>query len=206
MSQAVAEKKRILGKYIPEEAIDQIIIWQDQYNFKLRISKDRKSKLGDFRPPYQGYGYRISVNRSLNKYSFLITLVHEIAHLVTWEKFKDKVQPHGNEWKNSFRILMDVFIQKQFIPKEIEILLLDYLQNPAASSCRDEALMRALRKWDENPATYLEELPDGAEFIIHNGRKFIKGEKRRKRYICLECATERKYLFSPVAEVIHIKK
>ena len=39
--------------------------------------------------------HRISVNGNLNKYSFLITLIHELAHLLTFTQYKNRVDPHG---------------------------------------------------------------------------------------------------------------
>ena len=197
--------KLTLEKYLPQDSVADILHWQEIHKFQLKITKDRKSKLGDFRPPQHGYGYRISINRGLNKYNFLLTLVHEIAHLVIWEKYKNKVQPHGSEWKQTFKILMTRFLNGSTFPEELERAIAAYLIDPAASSCRDEVLMKILRKWDENPATYLEELAAGTTFVIPGGRIFIKGEKRRKRYICIESSTNRKYLFSPVAEVNLVK-
>jgi predicted SprT family Zn-dependent metalloprotease len=41
----------------------------------------------------------------------LITLIHEISHLVAFEKFGRNIKPHGNEWKYSFQRLM-IPIQK----------------------------------------------------------------------------------------------
>jgi predicted SprT family Zn-dependent metalloprotease len=42
--------------------------------------------------------HEITVNSNLNKYKFLITLIHEISHLVAFEKFGRNIKPHGNEW------------------------------------------------------------------------------------------------------------
>ncbi len=95
--------RQVLANYIPQQAVDLMAEWILDFNFDLRITKERNSKLGDYRNPTPGERHKISVNHNLNQYAFLITLVHEIAHLHTWEKHKWKVKPHGDEWKNEFK-------------------------------------------------------------------------------------------------------
>lgn len=77
------------------------------------------------------------------------------------------------------------------------------LQNPAASSCGDEKLLRVLHQYDEKKdgIHLVEQLPEGSLFEIKGGRIFKKGEKIRKRYKCIEVKTGRFYLFSAVYEV-----
>lgn len=199
--QSREKKVEILGKYLPTAAIAPILDWQESMNFSFRIANNRKTKLGDYRPPHGRKGHRISVNKGLNKYAFLITLVHEIAHLTTFNEYKGRVAPHGREWKLAFAELMQPFLRATIFPGEVESALAEYLKNPTATSCNDEQLMRILRNYDVEPPIYLEELAQGAVFRIYNGRKFVKGPKRRKRFICEEVTTQRQYLFSPVAEV-----
>src|SRR3954471_22255295 len=91
--------QNILYKYIPEKAVPIIAEWIYVHDFKLRIKKTRTSKYGDYRPPHSGNNHQITINYDMNKYAFLITLVHEIAHLTNWNKYKDRVKPHGEEWK-----------------------------------------------------------------------------------------------------------
>jgi hypothetical protein len=47
-------------------------------------------------------------------------------------------------------------------------------------------------------------MPPGVLFKTGDGKVFQKGEKLRKRFRCMELATKKLYLFSPVyeAEVI----
>jgi hypothetical protein len=47
----------------------------------------------------------------------------------------------------------------------------------------------------------LEQLQQGESFKIADGRVFVKGEKLRKRYKCLEQRSGALYLFSPIYEV-----
>ena len=45
------------------------------------------------------------------------------------------------------------------------------------------------------------DIGEGKKFILEDGRVFIRGQKRVKRYLCHEIETQRNYLFSAVAEV-----
>lgn len=192
----------ILAKYIPAVAIAPVISMQQRHGFELKITRDRITKQGDYRPPHAGRGHRISVNRGLNTYSFLITLIHEIAHLITWEQYKRKARPHGVEWKQNFADLLKYFIRLGAFPGELAMQLEGYLRQPLASTCTDPHLTKLLSTYDEEPPVFLEELDEGAVFATPNGRQYRKENKRRKRFICEEIATGRKYLFNPVAQVI----
>lgn len=193
-----------LSKYMPASAAPIISQWINDSGCLFRISRSRTSKLGDYRPPYGGHGHRISVNYNLNPYAFLITTVHEFAHLKTWNVHQNKVKPHGLEWKSVFRELMRPFIQAGLFPDDIQQAIIRYLDNPAASSCTDLGLYRVLKRYDlSDTITHtVEELPENTIFALKNGRIFQKKEKIRKRYRCIELTTQRIYLFSPVAEVI----
>ncbi len=196
-----------LGKYMPAPAAPTISRWINDSGCLFRISRSRTSKLGDYRPPYGGKGHRISVNHNLNPYAFLITTVHEFAHLKTWNAYKNKVKPHGPEWKSDFRELMRPFIQSGLFPDDIQQAIVRYLDNPAASSCTDLQLYRVLKRYDTTPAGVhtVEQLPEDTLFSLKNGRMFQKKERIRKRYRCIEVETQRVYLFSPVAEVIRVE-
>ncbi|MEJ7611064.1 MAG: SprT-like domain-containing protein [Ferruginibacter sp.] len=173
------------------------------YRVQLTIARKRRSVLGDYRHAHAGKGHRISINSDLNTYAFLITLLHEIAHLITFEKHGRKVSPHGREWKTCFGGILTEFTGKSIFPPEIEQILLRSLHNPAASSCADEKLLRALKAYDtqDHHVFFVEELAAGERFYTTDGRVFEKGEKIRKRYKCLEPASGKWYLFSPVYEV-----
>jgi SprT protein len=192
--------EKILGRYLPPPTVPLMAEWIDHFKIHLHISKSRASKLGDYRSPFRGQGHRISVNHNLNQYAFLITLVHEIAHLTCWEKNRDRVAPHGSEWKNEFKILMRQVWRFRVFPESIEKALVSYMQNPAASSCSDLTLLKELNKFDRVPGVFLDEIPNETVFNLNN-RLFRKGEKLRKRYKCLELTTKRYYLISPMAEI-----
>jgi len=197
-----------LEKYVPKSAAPIIARWIHQAPCLFKISKGRTSKFGDYRSPYQDKGHRISVNHNLNPYAFLITTVHEFAHLKTWKEYRAKVKPHGLEWKKNFKILMDPFFEQDIFPYDIKRAVVVYLDNPGASSCSDLTLFRTLQRYDQpkNGHLRVEELPNGTSFILPNGRIFKKGERIRTRFRCMEVGTGRIYLFSPVAEVLVVVK
>jgi SprT protein len=197
------DKIKVLEKYLPPDAAPLIGRWIDYFKCEFKISRGRNSKFGDYRSPYGGKGHRISVNCNLNTYAFLVTTVHEFAHLHTYNEHQHKAKPHGAEWKGNFKKMMQPFFDKQVFPPDIHQAITSYLNNPAASSCSDLNLYRSLRKYDapKESVTTVEKLPIRAVFKLKDGRVFQKEEKLRKRFRCVEVSTKRMYLFSPVAEV-----
>ena len=192
-----------LQDYIPDGSLEGVMQYLQQYKVHLTITRERASILGDYRHRHFDKNHRISVNGNLNKYSFLITLLHELAHLLTYERYGHRVQAHGPEWKNEYSKILAQFILKKVFTPDIEKTLMHTLQNPAASSCADEKLLRVLHKYDQNKegVILIEQLSEGALFVIKGGRVFKKGEKVRKRFKCIEVKTNKVYLFSPVYEI-----
>jgi hypothetical protein len=192
----------ILYKYIPEKAVPVIAEWIYEHDFKLRIKKSRSSKYGDYRPPVNGENHQITINYDMNKYAFLITLVHEIAHLTNWNKRQNRVKPHGEEWKDEYKRLMRHFMDYEIFPIDVIEALKRYMSNPAASSCSDLNLLRVLKRYDDRQDTILlEDVKLGSTFAYNGSRYFIKGEQVRKRFKCKELKTKRDYLFNPLTEV-----
>jgi len=192
-----------LADFLPPNTFLPVAAYLQQYKVHLTIARERKSILGDYRNAYANRNHRISVNGNLNKYSFLITLLHELAHLLTFEQYGNRVQSHGREWKNLFGQLLSQFLKSKVFPPDIENEILATLHNPGASSCAEESLMRVLRNYDPKAegVMLVEEIPAHALFKMKDGRVFQKGQKLRKRYRCQEVGTNKVYLFSPVFEV-----
>src|SRR5436853_67603 len=130
-----------LQSYLPEGSFDEVLQYLQHYKVHLTITRKRQSILGDYRHAHEGKTHRISVNGNLNRYAFLITLLHELAHLFTYERFGHRVMAHGSEWKNEFSKILAKFLLKKIFPTDIQRALLRTLQNPAASSCGDEKLL-----------------------------------------------------------------
>jgi SprT protein len=191
-----------LNDYLPSGTYEAVFTYLRQYKVHLTIARERKSVLGDYRHRTNQDNHRISVNGNLNAWSFLITLLHELAHLLAFEHFGNDILAHGKEWKKVYGGLLDQFLQKNIFPEDIQAELLRSLQNPAASSCAEEDLLRVLRKYDkQNHNRLVEDIALNALFRTSDGRVFKKGEKLRKRFKCAEVKTGRVYLFSPVYEV-----
>jgi hypothetical protein len=190
-----------LAKYIPEHAVKPVFELIVANQVHLKIVNERQTRHGDYRRGHTGK-HEITVNASLNKYRFLMTLIHEIAHLVAFEKFGRKIKPHGEEWKFTFQRLMVPFIRPEIFPGHLLPLLARHFKNPSASSDTDTTLSLALKQYDkENDKNYVFEIPYGSVFRIKNGKIFKKIAVRTKRFECLEISSGKLYLFNPNAEV-----
>ncbi len=203
MAQASEHPMQALMEYVPPAAFEKVAQYLHRYKVHLTITRERKSILGDYRNANSGKNHRISVNGNLNKYSFLLTLLHEIAHLLAFEQYGNRIYAHGREWKKIYSSMLDDFSSTKIFPPDIEYAVRQSLQNPAASSCAEEGLMRVLKKYDVHKPHhfFIEQLQQGERFMTTDGRIFEKGAKLRKRFKCREVQTGRDYLFSPIYEV-----
>ncbi len=192
----------VLAKYVPERAVVMCLDLIKENDVHLKIVNERVTRHGDYRRLSNGR-HQITVNATLNKYRFLITLVHEIAHLVAFEKYGKHIKPHGLEWKKTFQYLMLPLIRPEVFPSNLLPLLANHFRNPKASSSTDARLSVALKSFDEQQSekSYVFEIPIGSIFRIYNGKLFKKGNRRVKRYECIEIKTGKLYLFQPNAEV-----
>ena len=191
------------ANFIPEKAIPFVQFLIEQHHFTLKIVNQRQTKHGDFRQLQNGK-FQITVNNNLNKYQFLLTLIHEIAHHVTHQKF-GRVQPHGKEWKTVFQHLMLPFLQPEIYPKEILPYLANYLKNPKASTDTDVNLSLALRgNIAEAGKSFIFEIPNGSLFEFKK-TLYKRGNKRRTRFECLNMNNKKTYLFNQNAEIKVVK-
>ena len=192
-----------LNDFLPEGSYPMVEPYLLHYKVHLTITRSRSTVLGDYRNAHGEKAHRISVNGNLNPYAFLVTLLHELAHLITFIRYGHRVEAHGKEWKQQFSELLKDFLGTTIFPVDVRTQLIKSLNNPAASSCADVSLMRVLRNYDNVKEGHclVEELNVGALFVIKGGRVFSCGERVRKRIKATEIATGKVYLFSPVYEV-----
>ncbi|HMP91782.1 MAG TPA: SprT-like domain-containing protein [Phnomibacter sp.] len=192
-----------LKPYLPPGSFDLVMPVILQHKVQLTITPERQSKLGDYRSATHLKNHRISINGNLNPYAFLLTLLHEFAHLLAFEKHGYHIQAHGREWKREYGAILNTFLQNSIFPDNIAAEVQLILHNPGASSCADEGLMRVLKLYDAptDGKILVEQLAEGQKFKIANGKYFIRGKKLRKRILCTEYPGNRVYLFSPVYEV-----
>jgi SprT protein len=199
-------EKEILAEYLPVEAVELVYHWIVRYKIHLKITRNRRTRLGDYRPPGTKPYHRISVNHNLNPYAFLITFVHELAHLKTFKKYGHNRQPHGKEWKSCYRQLMEEVMNNKIFPTELAVAVQNHLQKVRASSSADIELTRALGRYDEQRETHVEDLKEGSLFLFHTHRKFEVLSKARTRYKCRELATNKVYLFHALTPVEPVEK
>ena len=197
-----ADALQTFYKYLPAAAAQYCYdLWQ-QYAFHFKIDKKRSTKLGDWRYEPARDKHTITVNHDLNPYQFLVTYIHEVAHLVTFESFQNRVKPHGREWKDNFKSLLKPLIIPSIFPPDLIQVLESYLRNPRASSCADPHLFQAMSLYDQKREgeMLLSEIDPGGVFQF-NDKLFQKEEKKRTRSVCLELRTGKKYLIPEIATV-----
>lgn len=193
--------QEILYKHVPQAAYGYCLqLWQKHpFDFKLR--KKRISKAGDF-SCHHGRVPRITINHDLPDVEFLLTYVHEVAHLHVHQQHGFRVEAHGDEWKKSFQQLLNPLLQEHIIPEPVLSCLNEHMINPKASTYSDSRLTKLLRNLDPRSAntTLLSDLPEGSVFDLH-GRWFKKGKLKRTRVLCQEIKSKRQYLVPADAPV-----
>ncbi|WP_299251418.1 SprT-like domain-containing protein [uncultured Lacinutrix sp.] len=188
--------------HIPKQAIPKVLELLEHDNLTVLVKNERKTRHGDYRKLPNGK-HQITINNNLNKYRFLITLVHEVAHFETYKNYGRLIKPHGLEWKRTFQHLMLPFINPEVFPLNLLPLLARHFKNPKASSDTDSDLAYALKQFDDSSSnkTYVFEVPFGTVFKFRDKKTFKKVSKRVKRFECVEISTGKVYLFSPNAEI-----
>lgn len=198
--------QQTFNQFVPPSAVDYCILLWHENKFDLKITKKRLTKLGDYKYDFRTKRHTITINHDINKYGFLITYLHEIAHLKAFNKYGNKILPHGIEWKAEFQILLKPVLNASTFPESIYKALTNYIINPKASSCSDPVLAEAIRSYNVKKKGFsLIEIEQGEKFIFSN-RVFIKEEIKRTRYVCQEVKTGKRYLIPKIAEVVKIEK
>jgi hypothetical protein len=192
-----------LKPYLPEKSLEQVLSWLGGRSVSVKITRNRRTKLGDYRPPHKDHVHRITVNGDLNSFEFLLTLTHEIAHMMVWEKHGRRARPHGIAWKAHYAGMLESLLHLGIFPEEMEALVWNQVRQPKANSHGHADLVRLLNSTGTGKqGVFLEDLPPGAIFSLPGGRKFQKQEKLRKWYRCISQDNLRPYRISPVAVVI----
>ena len=196
----------VLGKYLPDAFVPYICDLIINSHVKFKIVAPRRSKLGDFRANVKhNEKCQISINGNLNPYAFLITTLHEIAHLKTFNQYGNRVNPHGQEWKTEFASLLEPILNNNQLPNDLKKVLQKSIKNIKASSFSDIELSRTLKKYDSTKGTsVLEDLNEDCLFKL-NKKVYSKGKLRRTRYLCKEISSGKSYLVHALAEVNRIE-
>ena len=192
---------QLISDYIPSAARNYCLSVVRDNQVHVKITAQRITRHGDYKQLADG-SHRITLNASQNPYRFLITLIHELAHLQAFEGYGRGIKPHGKEWKQTFTYLMLPLLRPQVFPNELLPILARHFRNPKASSSTDSSLAVALKTYDPpSDKSLVAELSEGSAFKLYNGKLFKRGKKRVKRIECHEIGSGRVYLFQPHAEV-----
>jgi hypothetical protein len=196
----------ILQTHVPAEAVSYCFDLWKACPFELKLTRARQTKVGDFTSRRTKAHPRITLNHDLNPYLFVVTYVHEVAHLKVYLEHGHRVDPHGEEWKSSFTELLVPILWENVFPPEILHELRRHMINPKASSFADTDLTQAFRKYDHDAHRFavLSEIPEGSIFKLQ-GRFFKKGKLRRTRVLCRELKSKRDYLVPADAQVTDVQ-
>jgi hypothetical protein len=191
-----------LKNYLPEGSFEMVMPLILKHRVHLVVTRERATKLGDYTNAYSNKNHRISVNGNLNRFAFLITLLHEMAHLLAFEAYGLKIEPHGREWKNTFGQLLKVFLEAGIFPADVAAELSKIVHNPPATTSGEEGLQRVLKQYNTGASIFIavEELEAGSYFIYRR-KLYERGELVRKRIKCTHYHTGKQYLFHPLCEV-----
>lgn len=187
----------ILMRFIPVNAKENIRDLINKHELNIIVVSERKTKRGDFRVYSNGLK-KITLNQDPNKFRFLITLLHEISHQLVFQRFGNKVRPHGIEWKKIFKEISKAFLFDSIFPLSILDAFKMYLKNPKSSTDLDMELSMSLSEFDTlSDYFYIDQLEMGQLFLHKKKDIYKKISKKRKRYVCEKVSNGKLYLFQP---------
>lgn len=187
-----------LEKYLPANTLQYLKNWFLDYYIHIKITRNRNSKLGDYRK-LPDNSHEITINSTLPPQLFFFVLTHELAHLIAFEKYGRRISPHGNEWKETFRLMLlesvDVY------EENLRPIIAKFSKSPKANFMASPDLVKYfhIEKQDDT-LQFIEELQKGDYFIYRNEKYLLEG-LIKKNYLCKNLATGRRYSFKPLARV-----
>ena len=190
----------MLNCYVPPSYVDSCLALWQELRFSFTLSRERTTKAGDYRYHPGKDHHHITINRTLNPYAFLITYLHEVAHMKVRLKYSGHLRHHGEEWKKEFRSLLIPVLIADHLPEGLSKALARYARNPKASTYSDHRLLAELRKYDGGENSTLSGIQDGEDFSF-NGKWYTLEAKRRTRALCKSLENNKKYLISLAAVV-----
>lgn len=192
----------VLEKFLPENALPFLKIWFGQYPCHLKITKNRNSKLGDYRK-LPDKSHQITINGTLEPPLFFFVLTHELAHLIAFEKYGKRISPHGKEWKDTFRemLLESIVVYSE----DLRPIISRFSKSPKANFMASPELVKYFHRETDEGMVFIENLHIGERFAYKN-ENFVIEEAAKKRYLCKNLNSGRKYYFKSLAQVKKIEK
>ena len=188
----------ILEQYLPSDTQPFLRRWFASYKIHIRITRDRNSKLGDYRK-MPDKSHEISINSTLDRQLFFFVLTHELAHLIAFEKFGGRISAHGQEWKSTFREMLLESIS--IYTSDLQPVIRQFAKNPKANFMASPELVRYFHVDDPDDSQFfVEQLAPDSEFL-YKGDLYKMIEKKKKLYLCVNLKNSKKYLFRPLAQV-----
>ena len=187
-----------LEKYLPENTLPFLKTWFGEHYIHIKITKARNSKLGDYRK-MPDKSHQITINSTLQPQLFFFVLTHELAHLLAFENFGNRISPHGSEWKNTFRTMLLESIS--IYSEDLKPIILKFSKEPKANFMSSPDFVKYFHIENyEDETSYIEDLETEDRFIYRKQTYIIEG-KRKKNYICLNLDNGKRYIFKPLARV-----
>ena len=187
-----------LQKYLPENTLPFLKTWFGAHYIHIKITKGRNSKLGDYRK-MPDKSHQITINSTLQPQLFFFVLTHELAHLLAFENFGNRISPHGSEWKNTFRTMLLESIS--VYSEDLKPIIINFSKSPKANFMSSPDLVKYFHIENyEDESSYIEDLETDTRFIYRKETYIIEG-KRKKNYICLNLDNGKRYIFKPLSRV-----
>ena len=185
---------------LPEHTYELIIDWLAPYACSIKLAPPRSTKFGDFRPASRQRPAAISINKDLPPLQMLLTLTHEIAHLIAWETHGGRIRPHGTEWKACFSELLDRVAAIESLPFPFRNAVSEHARRPRSTAFLDPKLHDVLRQLERPHERSLSSLSIGQEFEFR-GRSYRKLSSHRTRCTCLDIRRNQKVRISMMAPI-----
>ena len=188
----------VLEQFLPENALPYLKIWFGSYPCHLKITKNRNSKLGDYRK-LPDKSHQITVNGTLEPQLFFFVLTHELAHLIAFEKYGRRISPHGAEWKQTFR---EMLLESLTVyTEDLRPIILKFSKSPKANFMASPDLVKYFHRPEEDDEqTFIENLKKG-ELFEYKKEIFVIEETTKKRYLCRNLKSGLKYKVNTLARV-----
>lgn len=183
MEQSKSNDLQFFEKYFGNKpAVWCMQLWQT-HRFKLVVTKERKTKLGDF--SIRKHQAIITVNGNLRPEAFLVTYLHELAHLLTFKRYGNKVAPHGQEWKMCYTALLQEALDAGYFSEKVAPVIIQHIKKPKAATTSDQLLYHTLHADAGAGVITLAQIPDGGYFSFRG--KIYRRVALRRTWCTCEC-------------------